>query len=72
MIRERYQCFRSFRRASDTRALETKVDKDDVDIVNRWQTVEEAQGKRPSRPMRQHYAQFELLLGPFLRYTSMM
>jgi len=72
MIRERYQCFRSFRRASDTRALETKVDKNDVDIVNRWRTVEEAQGKRPSRPMRQHYAQFELLLGPFLRYTSMM
>jgi len=71
-IRERYQCFRSFRRASDTRALELKVDKNDVDIVNRWRTVEEAQGKRPSRPMRQHYAQFELLLGPFLRYTSMM
>jgi len=72
MIRERYQCFRSFRKASDTRALEKKVDKNDVDIVNRWRTVEEAKGKRPNRPMRHHYAQFELLLEPFMRYTRMM
>jgi len=72
LIKERYQCYRSFRRASDTRALEMKVAKNDSEIVNRWRTVESAQGKRPSMPMRQHYAQFELLLGPFLRYTSMM
>ena len=71
-IIDRYQCFRSFRRASDTRALEMRVHKDDVDIVNRWRTVEEARGKRPNRPMRHHYAQFDLLLGPFMRYTLQM
>jgi len=72
IIRERYQCFRSFRKASDTRALEMKVAKNDVEIVNRWRTVEEARGRRPNRPMRHHYAQFDLLLDPFIRYTSMM
>ena len=72
VIRNRYQCFRSFRKGSDTRALEMKVTKDDVEIVNRWRTVEEARGRRPNRPMRHHYAQFDLLLDPFIRYTKMM
>ena len=64
--------FSNLSKTSDTRALEVAVRKDDVDIVNRWKTIEATQGSRPSRPMRQHYAQLELLLGPFLRYTLAM
>ena len=71
-IRKFYQCFRSFRRASDTRALEVKVSTPDIDIVNRWRKVEAAEGRRPGFDMKQHYAQFDLLLKPFLRYTSAM
>jgi hypothetical protein len=67
-----YQVFRSLRRTSDTRAIEKKVSQVDIDVVNRWQTVERAKGKRPNMPMRQHYAQLDLLIEPFLRYTGAM
>jgi hypothetical protein len=44
----------------------------DTDIVNRWQLVERAQGRRAAMPMRLHYTQIELILQPFLRYTRQM
>ena len=68
-IRNAYHCYRSFRRASDTRALEKKLGKDDINIVNRWSTVEKVEGRRPSQDMRFYYADLALLKGPFLRYT---
>ena len=71
-IRERFSVHRSFRRASNTRAINQKVDISDVDVINRWKSVEAAQGKKPSRPMRQHYAEGSSLLEPFLRYTKAM
>jgi hypothetical protein len=67
-----YQVFRSFRRSSDTQALESNVSKTDIDIVNRWHSFEAAKGNRPNLPMQQHYAQTELLLKLFLRYTQAM
>ena len=71
-IKDRYQCFRSFRRGSDTRALEKKIDGKDIDVVNRWRTIEQARGQRPSMQMQQHYAQLDQILAPFLRYTLEM
>jgi len=71
-IIDKYQCFRSFRRGSDTRAIEQQVDDKDIDVVNRWRTVEEAQGKRPNRSMMHHYAELDQLINPFLRYTREM
>jgi len=71
-IEDRYSVFRSLRRASDTRALNQNVSSNDIDVVNRWKTLEAAKGKKPGRSMRQHYAEFSLLKEPFLRYTSSM
>jgi hypothetical protein len=71
-ISRNYQVFRTFRRSSDTRALEQQVSGNDIDIVNRWHRVEEAKGGRPTFQMKEHYAQVELLLKPFIRYTSAM
>ena len=62
--------FRSLRQASDTRDLNQNVAANDIEIVNRWKTVETAQVKKPGRYMRQHYAEFSLLKEPFLRHTS--
>jgi hypothetical protein len=67
-----YQVFRSLHRASDTRALEQNVSKTDIEIVNRWHGVEQAKGNRPYRQMHQHYAQAELLVAPYVRYTKSM
>ena len=71
-ILDSYKCNRTFRRSSDTRALEQKVDSQDINLVNRWEQATLQQSKKSSQPMKQHYAQFELLLKPFLRYTSEM
>jgi hypothetical protein len=71
-IASSYHAFRSFRRSSDTRALNQGVNRDDIDLVNRWHQVEKADGNRPAFDMRHHYAQYELLVDPFLRYTSVM
>jgi hypothetical protein len=67
-----YGVYRSFRRASDTKALNEDVRQDDIDLVNRWHQVEKVGGKRPAFNKRHHYAQYELLIEPFLRYTSAM
>jgi hypothetical protein len=72
ILRQRVQVYRTLRRTSDTRAIEKKVNQTDIDVVNRWKSVERADGNRPNRPMRQHYAELELLLEPFLRYTRAM
>ena len=66
-IHSAYHCFRSFRRASDTRALEKKVGKDDINIVNRWSTTERTEGRRPNQDMRYYYADIGLLKGPFYK-----
>ena len=71
-LRKRIQAYRTFRRTSDSIAIDEGVDQIDIDVVNRWQAVEKAKGSRPNRPMRQHYAELELLLRPFLRYTWAM
>ena len=71
-LRKSYHFFRSFRRASDTRALEMKVSTDDINIVNRWSTVEKLEGRRMNQDMHYYYADIALLEAPFLRYTSAM
>ena len=70
-IVENYKCFRSLRRTSNTRALDEKVDGTDIDIVNKWEQVSEKK-KKVSQSMKHHYAEFQLLVKPFLRYTSAM
>ena len=71
IIIESYKCFRTFRRTSDTRALEEKVEQTDIDIVNKWEHMGITR-RKTFQPMRQHYAQFELLVKPFIRYTYAM
>ena len=39
----------------------------DIDIVNRWHSVDKGKEKRPVRAMEDHYAQREYLKKPFLR-----
>ena len=71
-VMTKYHVYRSFRRASDSRALAKGVALADIRVVNRWQKVEKAKGQRPSFDMPQHYAQLDLLVECFLRYTMSM
>jgi hypothetical protein len=72
MIIAKYHLFRSFRRASDSRAIAKGLNLSDIRVVNRWHKVEKAAGQRPSYDMSQHYAQVDLLVDCFLRYTEAM
>lgn len=67
-----YQAFRSFRRASDTRAMNQHIKSDVIELVNRWHAVDKADGNRAAFNMRNHYAQYEDLLNPFLSCTNAM
>jgi hypothetical protein len=68
----KYHVYRSFRRASDSRAIAKEVALADIRVVNRWQKVEKAKGQRPSYDMTQHYVQVDLLIDCFLRYSKAM
>ena len=71
-IIDHYRCNRSFRRTSDRRELEEKVDPSDIDFVNKWDQASPYFRKKISQPMQHHYAEFEMLLKAFLRYTQAM
>ena len=71
-ISEGYHCFRTFRRTSDTQALNRGVSGDDIDVVNRWEKLEKTGRNDNMGPMKQHYAEFELLIDPFKRYGGSM
>jgi len=71
-VRNSYQCFRTFRRSSATRATEQGVSSSDTNVINRWKVEENSKGKRPAIGMHQHYTQIDLLVKPFLRYTKAM
>ena len=68
---ESYHCRRIFRRTSDTRSLEEKVSGTDIDLVNKWDQVG-SQRKVLGQSMKEHYAQFDILLKPFFTYTQSM
>jgi len=67
-----YQCFRTFRRSSTTRATEMNVSSVDINVINRWQTTDDSKTKKPNLGMHHHYTELSLLVRPFLRYTSQM
>jgi len=71
-VRVSYQCFRTFRRTSTTRATEKGVSATDVNVVNKWAPEAKGKSKPSSEGMHQHYTQIELLVRPFLRYTKAM
>ena len=71
-IKNEYMCYRSFRRSSDTQALNAGVSAVDIEVVNRWSVEEKSKSKKANLPMIHHYAQVDLLVGPFKRYTKAM
>ena len=65
-----YGVSRSFRRGSDAHALNVKVAPIDIEINNRWRSIDSAGGKAPRLRMIHHYADLKLLLEARLRYSG--
>ena len=71
-ITEEFGMSRSFRRGSDSRAIDQEVGTTTINLNNRWRKVESAKGKAATFQMFEHYAGIELLLGAFLKYSRSM
>ena len=67
---EEYGVSRSFRRGSDAHALNQNVSTADIEINNRWRSVDNAGGKAPRLRMIHHYADLKQLLKARLRYSA--
>ena len=70
LVWEQYLCFRTFRKTYDKRALDEGVQLTDVLIVKGLKSRENSKVNKPNQYMYLHYAQPELLIEPFKRYTS--
>ena len=68
-VRQRYGISRSLRRGSRTRAQKMRVEKDIVELINRWSRYESVRG-RPSLTMFEHYAEMKQLLDIFVIYSE--
>jgi hypothetical protein len=66
---ERYGVSRSFRRGSNTHAINQGVSEADINRNNGWSKLEKAQGRTPILRMQAHYAEVLLLLPTLLRYS---
>ena len=53
MVEKVYGIYRSFRLGSEARAMEQSVSDSDIELVNRWRTVERNKGQRPRSSMRE-------------------
>lgn len=60
---------RSFRRGSDTHAINQGVKTEDIERNNRWRTVEQSHGKAPKLRMIHHYSDVRNMLKALLRYS---
>ena len=69
-VREDYGLNRSLRRGSTTLATLLKVDQSVVDAMNRWRSVENARGRCPKLPMRQHYSDIQMLVPLLVQYCQ--
>ena len=71
-LHDKYNVFRSFRRGSESRAVEKNVSEGDRYIVNRWRKKERAGASKISLTIDQSYVNVSFAKDPFLRYTGRM
>ena len=64
-----YGFFRTFRKTSETRARIAGIDSDTINAMNRWKTIERAQGRRPKWTMVDLYLDARQLMPVTWRYS---
>jgi hypothetical protein len=69
-VLEEYGVSRSFRRGSDTHALNQGVSITDIERNNRWRSVEHAGSKQVVLRMVHHYEEVSQMLKSLLRYSE--
>ena len=71
-IREDFSINRSFRRGSETHALNQKIPGVVINAQNRWKKIEAAKGRKAKFSMIENYADIVLLIPTMVRYSAML
>ena len=71
-IREDFSINRSFRRGSETHALNQKVPEVVINAQNRWKKIEAAKGRKAQFSMIENYSDILLLIPTMVRYSEML
>jgi len=67
---EHFGVSRSFRRGTTSSAHARGVDKDIVDLTNRWRQFEHAKGKHPRMSMQDHYSDIWILVPELIKFSQ--
>ncbi len=67
---EHFGISRSFRRGATSTAKVRGVNKEVVDLTNRWRQFENAKGKRPRLTMQDHYSDIKILLPELIKFSQ--
>jgi hypothetical protein len=71
-ISEQFGLSHSFRRGSMSVSRTRGVDDKQVELINRWQKVESAWGKKPSLPMKEHYSDIAIMIPEMVKYSKVL
>jgi hypothetical protein len=71
-VREDFSINRSFRRGSETHALNQKVPEVVINAQNRWKKIEAAKGRKAHFSMIENYSDILLLIPTMVRYSEML
>lgn len=69
-IADAYGLKRSLRRGSNSEAVNNRVGKDIIELINRWRSIENARGRNPGMSMSAHYTEIRLVLGTMYLYSK--
>ncbi len=61
---------RSFRRGATSTARARGVDKEVVDLANRWRKFEKAKGRHPRLSMQDHYSDIKILIPELIKFSQ--
>jgi hypothetical protein len=61
---------RSYRRGATSTAKVRGVDKDTVNLVNRWRKFENAKGRQPRLSMQDHYSDIQILVPELTKFSQ--
>ena len=69
-IRDNYSVFRSLRRGSTARVVDMQLPESEINLHNRWRSIESKRGQRSAKTMCDYYTDLRLVLRARLRYTQ--
>lgn len=71
-VKQKFSVYRSFRRGATTRAREAGVSDADINLANRWRSVQNNGGGLPNLPMHELYTDISQTLSSCLCFSQLL